>query len=307
MGKIAFVFAGQGAQYSGMGQSLREASPAARAVFDVADTLRPGTSAQCFAAPVEELSITENTQPCLYCVDLAAAKALEEAGVIPDYAAGFSLGEIAALSFAGVFSPEEGFGFVCRRGRAMQKAGEENPGAMAAVLKLSNEQVEQLCAGFEKVWPVNYNCPGQLVCAGEKGQIQAFCQKVEEAGGRAKLLAVSGGFHSPFMESASEELRAMLETVGLQEPRVPVYANFNAEPYTAESARELLVNQVKSPVRWQETVERLCGLGVDNFIECGPGKTLCGLIRKTVKGVTVLNVQDEETLKAAVEAVKAQG
>ena len=168
MGKIAFVFAGQGAQYSGMGQSLREASPAARAVFDVADTLRPGTSAQCFAAPVEELSITENTQPCLYCVDLAAAKALEEAGVIPDYAAGFSLGEIAALSFAGVFSPEEGFGFVCRRGRAMQKAGEENPGAMAAVLKLSNEQVEQLCAGFEKVWPVNYNCPGQLVCAGEK-------------------------------------------------------------------------------------------------------------------------------------------
>ena len=307
MGKIAFVFAGQGAQYSGMGQSLREASPAARAVFDVADTLRPGTSAQCFAAPVEELSITENTQPCLYCVDLAAAKALEEAGVIPDYAAGFSLGEIAALSFAGVFSPEEGFGFVCRRGRAMQKAGEENPGAMAAVLKLSNEQVEQLCAGFEKVWPVNYNCPGQLVCAGEKGQIQAFCQKVEEAGGRAKLLAVSGGVHSPFMESASEELRAVLETVGLQEPRVPVYANFNAEPYTAESARELLVNQVKSPVRWQETVERLCGLGVDTFIECGPGKTLCGLIRKTVKGVTVLNVQDEETLKAAVEAVKAQG
>ena len=307
MGKIAFVFAGQGAQYSGMGQSLREASPAARAVFDVADTLRPGTSAQCFAAPVEELSITENTQPCLYCVDLAAAKALEEAGVIPDYAAGFSLGEIAALSFAGVFSPEEGFGFVCRRGRAMQKAGEENPGAMAAVLKLSNEQVEQLCAGFEKVWPVNYNCPGQLVCAGEKSQIQAFCQKVEEAGGRAKLLAVSGGFHSPFMESASEELRAVLETVGLQEPRVPVYANFNAQPYTQAAARELLVNQVKSPVRWQETVERLCGLGVDTFIECGPGKTLCGLIRKTVKGVTVLNVQDEETLKAAVEAVKAQG
>ena len=307
MGKIAFVFAGQGAQYSGMGQSLCEVSPAAKAVFDAADKLRPGTSEQCFTGTAEELSITKNTQPCLYCVDLAAAKALEEAGVTPDYVAGFSLGEIAALSFAGVFSEEQGFDFVCKRAEAMQKAGEENPGAMAAVLKLKNEQVEELCAGFEKVWPVNYNCPGQLVCAGEKGQIQAFCQKVEEAGGRAKLLAVSGGFHSPFMESASQELRAVLETVGLQEPRVPVYANFNAEPYTAESARELLVNQVKSPVRWQETVERLCGLGVDTFIECGPGKTLCGLIRKTVKGVTVLNVQDEETLKAAVEAVKAQG
>lgn len=182
MGKIAFVFAGQGAQYSGMGQSLCEASPAAQAVFDTADKLRPGTSQQCFTAPAEELSITENTQPCLYCVDLAAAKALEEAGVSPDYVAGFSLGEIAALSFAGVFAPEQGFDFVCRRGKAMQAAGEANPGAMAAVLKLSNQQVEELCAGFEKVWPVNYNCPGQLVCAGEKSQIEEFCKKVEEAG-----------------------------------------------------------------------------------------------------------------------------
>ena len=306
MGKIAFVFAGQGAQYSGMGQSLREASPAARAVFDVADTLRPGTSAQCFAAPVEELSITENTQPCLYCVDLAAAKALEEAGVIPDYAAGFSLGEIAALSFAGVFSEEQGFDFVCKRAEAMQKAGEENPGAMAAVLKLKNEQVEELCAGFEKVWPVNYNCPGQLVCAGEKSQIEAFCGKVAEAGGKAVPLAVSGGFHSPFMESASQTLREVLEPMELSEARVPVYANYTAQPYDG-SAKELLTQQVKNPVRWQETVERLVELGVDTFIECGPGKTLCGLIRKTAKGVKTLNVQDGETLQAALEAVKAQG
>lgn len=306
MGKIAFVFAGQGAQYSGMGQSLCETSPAARAVFDVADKLRPGTSQQCFTAPVEELSITENTQPCLYCVDLAAAKALEEAGVRADVAAGFSLGEIAALSFAGVFTPEQGFDFVCKRGRAMQAAGEANPGAMAAVLKLSNEQVEALCAGFEKVWPVNYNCPGQLVCAGEKSQIEAFCQKVEEAGGRAKMLAVSGGFHSPFMESASQVLAQELAGMELAPSKVPVYANYTARPYDI-AAKELLVNQVKNPVRWQETVERLAQLGVDTFIECGPGKTLCGLIRKTVKGATVLNVQDAETLRAAVEAVKARG
>lgn len=305
MGKIAFVFAGQGAQYSGMGQSLCEMSPAARAVFDVADKLRPGTSQQCFTAPVEELSITENTQPCLYCVDLAAAKALEEAGVRADVAAGFSLGEIAALSFAGVFTPEQGFDFVCKRGRAMQAAGEANPGAMAAVLKLSNEQVEALCAGFEKVWPVNYNCPGQLVCAGEKSQIEAFCQKVEEAGGRAKMLAVSGGFHSPFMESAGEELRTVLAGMELREPRVPVYANLNARPYTQAGAKELLVQQVKNPVRWQETIEALAAQGVDTFLECGPGKTLCGLIRKTVKGAKVFQVEDGETLSAAVEAVKA--
>ena len=306
MGKIAFVFAGQGAQYSGMGQSLCEASPAAKAVFDAADKLRPGTSEQCFTGTAEELSITKNTQPCLYCVDLAAAKALEEAGVTPDYVAGFSLGEIAALSFAGVFSEEQGFDFVCKRAEAMQKAGEENPGAMAAVLKLKNQQVEELCAGFEKVWPVNYNCPGQLVCAGEKSQIEAFCGKVAEAGGKAVPLAVSGGFHSPFMESASQTLCEVLEPMELSTPRVPVYANYTAQPYDG-SAKELLTQQVKNPVRWQETVERLVELGVDTFIECGPGKTLCGLIRKTAKGVKTLNVQDGETLQAALEAVKAQG
>ena len=303
MGKIAFVFAGQGAQYSGMGQSLCEASPAAKAVFDVADKLRPGTSQQCFTGTAEELSITKNTQPCLYCVDLAAAKALEEAGVYPDYVAGFSLGEIAALAYAGVFTEEQGFSFVCKRAQAMQKAGEENPGAMAAVLKLKNEQVEELCAGFEKVWPVNYNCPGQLVCAGEKSQIEEFCQKVGEAGGKAVPLAVSGGFHSPFMESASQTLQEELGAMELSEAKVPVYANFTARPYD-ETAKELLTQQVKNPVRWQETVEALHSLGVDTFIECGPGKTLCGLIRKTVKGVKTLNVQDRESLQAALEALK---
>ena len=303
MGKVAFVFAGQGAQYSGMGQSLCEVSPAAKAVFDQADALRPGTSEQCFTGTAEELSITKNTQPCLYCVDLAAAKALEEAGVTPDYVAGFSLGEIAALSFAGVFTGEQGFDFVCKRAEAMQKAGEENPGAMAAVLKLKNEQVEELCAGFEKVWPVNYNCPGQLVCAGEKSQIEEFCGKVAEAGGKAVPLAVSGGFHSPFMESASQTLKEVLEPMELSEAKVPVYANYTAQPYGG-TAKELVTQQVKNPVRWQETVERLVELGVDTFIECGPGKTLCGLIRKTAKGVKTLNVQDAESLQAALEALK---
>ena len=303
MGKVAFVFAGQGAQYSGMGQSLCEVSPAAKAVFDQADALRPGTSEQCFTGTAEELSITKNTQPCHYCVDLAAAKALEEAGVTPDYVAGFSLGEIAALSFAGVFTGEQGFDFVCKRAEAMQKAGEENPGAMAAVLKLKNEQVEELCAGFEKVWPVNYNCPGQLVCAGEKSQIEEFCGKVAEAGGKAVPLAVSGGFHSPFMESASQTLKEVLEPMELSEAKVPVYANYTAQPYDG-TAKELVAQQVKNPVRWQETVERLVELGVDTFIECGPGKTLCGLIRKTAKGVKTLNVQDAESLQAALEALK---
>lgn len=299
MGKVAFVFSGQGAQYPGMGESLCRESPAAKAVFDLADSARPGTSAQCFAGTAEELAITENTQPCVYCVDLAAAKALEEAGVKPDFAAGFSLGEVAALAYAGVFTPEEGFGFVCRRGEAMQQAAEENPGAMAAVLKLPNETVERLCEGFSKVWPVNYNCPGQLVVAGDPAQVDAFCGKAAEAGGRAKKLAVGGGFHTPFMRGAGEKLKEALSALRLCEPCLPVYSNATAQPYGGDMA-DLLVRQVQSPVRWQETVEALIAAGVDTFFECGPGKTLCGLIRKVSKDVKVFQVQDAETLRAAL-------
>ena len=302
MGKIAFVFSGQGAQYSGMGQSLCEASPAAKFVFELADSLRPGTSSQCFSGTVEELSVTKNTQPCLYCVDLAAAKALEEKGVRADYAAGFSLGEVAAAAFAGIFTDKSGFEFVCRRAEAMQKAAGENPGSMAAVLKLTNEKVEELCGKFTRVWPVNYNCPGQLVVAGESGQLKEFQELVKAEGGRAAPLAVSGGFHSPYMESAASELEGVLANIELDKPRLPVYANFTAKPYS-DNAKELLMSQVKSPVRWQETVEALAAQGVDTFLECGPGKTLCGLIKKTVKTARVFQVQDAETLNAALSEI----
>ena len=302
MKKIAFVFSGQGAQYSGMGKSLYETSPAARQVFDTADEIRPGTSAQCFEGTAEELSVTKNTQPCLYCVDLAAARALEEAGVHADFAAGFSLGEVSALTFAGAFSDRDGFSFVCRRAEAMQKAAEQNPGSMAAVLKLPNETVEELCKSFSRVWPVNYNCPGQLVVAGERAELESFCAKVQEAGGKAVPLAVSGGFHSPLMADAAEQLKSVLESIPVQPPRLPVYGNVTAEPY-GEAIRELLTKQVKNPVRWQETVENLGAQGVDTFIECGPGKTLCGLIKKTLKDVKILRVEDADTLQEAVKAI----
>lgn len=304
MGKIAFVFSGQGAQYPGMGESLCGISPAAKEVFALADSLRPGTSAQCFSGTAEELAVTKNTQPCVYCVDLAAAKALEEAGIRPDFAAGFSLGEVAALTFGGVFTPEAGFDFVCRRAQAMQQAAEDNPGAMAAVLKLSNEKVEALCGEFSQVWPVNYNCPGQLVVAGDPEQLGAFQAKVKEAGGRAAPLAVSGGFHSPLMESAAGKLLEALGEIPLGKPSLPIYANATAQPYEGDMGA-LLVRQVKSPVRWQETIEALAAEGVDTFFECGPGKTLCGLIKKTIKTAKAYQVQDAETLQAALEAFRA--
>lgn len=299
---IAFVFSGQGAQYSGMGKELYEVSPAAKEVFIMADSIRPGTSGQCFTASAEELSVTSNTQPALFCVELAAAKALAEAGIKPDAVAGFSLGEIAAITFAGVMDEKQGFSFVCKRGELMQRAAEENPGAMAAVLKLKNQQVEELCGRFNKVYPVNYNCPGQLVVAGDKDEMESFKAAVGEMGGRAVPLAVSGGFHSPFMDSASAELENILSDMALNSPEIPVYANYTAEKY-GENAKGLIVNQVNHPVRWQEIIEKMASEGVDTFIEVGPGKTLCGLIKKTVKGVKVLNVQDAESLKSTISEV----
>ena len=304
MGKVVFVFSGQGAQYSGMGKSLYRASAAARKVFDTAEAIRPGTVRQCFAGTAEELSITRNTQPCLFCVDLAAAEALREAGVQPDMVAGFSLGEVAAVTFAGLLTAEEGFTLVEKRGEYMQAAAEEADTAMAAVLKLPNETVEALCAEHTQVYPVNYNCPGQLVVAGLKTSMDGFSAAVAADGGRTVPLNVSGGFHSPFMAEAAEQLGEALQTVCVREPEMPVYANCDTQPYTAETAKERLKKQVCSPVLWQQTVEKMIEAGADTFIEVGAGKTLCGLIKKTNRNVKVYNAENAETLAAVLAALR---
>lgn len=306
MGKVAFVFSGQGAQYSGMGKSLCEASAAAKAVFETAEQIRPGTMQQCFEGALEEISITKNTQPCLFCVDLAAAEALREAGVQPDMVAGFSLGEVAAVTFAGIFTQAEGFSLVTKRGEAMQAAAEKVDSAMAAVLKLANEKVEELCRMHPGVFPVNYNCPGQLVVAGLKSSLGDFLSDVAANGGRAVPLNVSGGFHSPFMESASIRLAQVLSGMDVKAPQMPVYANYTAEPYGENDAKLLLEKQVSNPVRWQQTVERMIEAGVDTFVEVGAGKTLCGLIKKTNRAVKVYNVEDADTLAATLAALRAE-
>ena len=297
MGKTVFVFPGQGAQYPGMGKTLYENSPAAKAVFDMAESIRPGTIRQCFEGTKEELSVTINTQPCVFTADLAAAAAVQEKGIRPDFVAGFSLGEIAALAFAGMLSYEDAFRLVCRRAEVMDKAANENKGAMAAVMKLTPEKVEQICSEFEKAYPVNYNSPAQTVVAAAEDEIDGLCARVKEEKGKAVKLAVSGAFHSPFMSSAADALAEYLEGVELKDPEIPVYSNVTAQPYEGEY-KVLVAAQVKSPVKWQKTVENLAQQGADSFIEVGVGKTLTGLIRKIDSELKAVNIETKEGLDA---------
>ena len=305
MGKIAFVFSGQGAQAPGMGKELYECSDAAKAVFELCDGIRPGTSEQCFNGTKEELTVTANTQPDMFAVEVAAARALVEAGIQPDALAGFSLGEISALAFSGAVSLEDGFKLVCRRGELMQEASNAADSAMVAVVKLPPEKVEELAGQFDQVYPVNYNSPAQTVCAGLSSSMDGFKAAVKAAGGRALPLKVSGAFHSTFMSSAAKGLAEVLAPMEFGTPSCPLYSNVTAQPYEDGQFKDLLSRQVENPVRWQTIVENMIAAGVDTFIEVGPGKTLAGLIGKINSDVCALNVEDAESLKHTIEEVKA--
>lgn len=304
MGKVAFVFPGQGAQYSGMGRDLCENVSAASEIFALADTLRPGTSAQCFTASDDELKETNNAQPCIMAVELAAAAAVIKAGIVPDMVAGFSLGELSALAFSKTLDLEEGFRLVCLRGELMQADAEKFDSGMAAVLKLDSETVEKLCSGYEHVYPVNYNCPGQISVSGLKTELDDFVKSVKAAGGRAIPLKVKGGFHSPFMADASRKFGEALQNSDFHKPTLTVYSDYTGKPY-GDDAAVLLERQICSPVRWQDIITDMIRNGVDTFIEVGPGKTLCGLIAKTDSTVRTFNIEDCESLERTVREVSA--
>ncbi len=291
MGKIAFVYSGQGDQYPGMGKELYDNYESAAAVFRMCDAIRPGTSAMCFEGGEEQLKMTENTQPCLFAVELAATAVLREKGIMPDAAAGFSLGEVAAATAAGVFDDETGFRLVCRRGQLMQQAAERYETSMAAVVRLSADKVRELCAGAEEVYPVNFNCPGQITVSGLKSSMPGFMDSVKQAGGRAIPLKVGGAFHSPFMKQAAQSFADELKAAKIHKSSIPLYSNMTAEPY-GDNAAELLSKQICSPVLWEQSVRNMIAAGVDTFIEIGPGKTLINMIKKTDAQVKTYSVSE---------------
>ena len=197
----------------------------------------------------------------------------------PEAVAGFSLGEIPALAFAGAYDGMTGFRLACARGASMARAGKNVNASMAAIVKLPDETVERLCAAYDHVWPVNYNCDGQIAVSGDRDELERLYADVAAAGGRSMPLNVSGGFHSPYMDPASAEFGAILADTALQKPALPAYANRTAEPY-GENVRELLTQQINHPVRWKETLRHLNEQGFDTFVECGAGMVLCKLVRK---------------------------
>jgi [acyl-carrier-protein] S-malonyltransferase len=267
------------------------------------DKIREGTSAQCFNGTSEELSITINTQPCIFSVNLAVAYVLKEAGISPDAIAGFSLGEISALEFSGVLNFNDAASLVCKRAEFMQAAAKEESAKMAAILKLSNEEVRNLSEKCNKVFPVNYNCPGQIVIAGEESELESFYSDVKEKGGRVIPLAVSGGFHSPFMKKAGLNMKEEIEKYNFKRPDIKLYSNYTGEVY-GENMKELIVKQIYNPVLWQKIIENMIEDGIDTFIEVGPGKVLSGFIKKISSEVNIYNVCDKESLEATLNGLR---
>ena len=291
MGKIAFVFSGQGDQFPGMGKDLYEKYPAAQKIYNLCDEIRPGTSAQCFHGTEEELKETRNTQPCLFAMELAAANILIEKGIVPDVVAGFSLGEVVAATVSGIFDNKTGFRLVCKRGELMQSEAEKFDTSMAAVVKLTPEQVQKVCAKYSDVYPVNFNCPGQITVSGLTSQMTDFFVDVKAAGGRAIPLKVKGAFHSPFMKAAAESFVEELKKADIRERTITLYSNMTAEAYD-DHIVDLLSLQICSPVQWERLIRNMVSDGVDTFIEIGPGKTLTNMTKKISADVKAVNIME---------------
>lgn len=303
MKPTAFLFPGQGSQSVGMGKELFENFSVARQVFEEAnDALCFSIQKVCFEGPGETLKLTENTQPAILTTSIAALRVLQsEKGVIPQFAAGHSLGEYSALVASEALAFSDAVRIVRLRGRFMQEAVPVGEGGMAAVLGMEPGEVETLCeevAEGEVLTPANYNCPGQIVISGHLKAVERAVDWVNRKGKRAMLLPVSAPFHSPLMKGAGERLEKELEGVSVKELKIPVVTNVEAEINDSkERVKSLLIAQVSSPVRWETSMKRMASEGVARVVEIGPGKVLSGLMRRIDSSIETGNIEDLSSLR----------
>ncbi len=309
--KTAFMFSGQGAQYKGMGKELCENFKCAEEIFDRADNALGFSIKEICFDDEEKLNKTEFTQPAILTMSTAALKVLEEHGIKADYSAGLSLGEYSAYVCSGAFDFDETVSVVRKRGRFMTEAVPEGVGAMYAILGLDRKTVEDTCEEYKQcgfVSPANYNAPGQIVIAGEAEVAEKTAAALKEKGAKMTVkLNVSGPFHTALLKPASDRLAVELEKMNISDMQMPVITNVTGT--VVENKADIipiLIKQVMSPVKWEDTINYLASQGVDTFIEVGPGKTLSSFVKRTVKGVKIYNVEDmkslEKTLKGLEEA-----
>ncbi|MDK2807776.1 MAG: [acyl-carrier-protein] S-malonyltransferase [Clostridiales bacterium] len=306
MSKIAFLYPGQGAQRAGMGKDFYEADGEARALYEEASKLLGmDIAALCFEEN-EQLHQTEYTQPAMVTTCLAMTKVIRKLGITPFVCAGLSLGEYAAISAAGGLEETDAVCLVRKRGRLMEEAVPDGKGAMAAVLALDTSVIEGVLENIEGVTIANYNCPGQIVITGETNAVLTASEALKAAGAKRVLpLKVSGPFHSPLLEKAGEGLRLELEKVTFSPLLVPYVTNVTAEAIVdVTETKDLLVKQVASSVKWQQSVETMLSMGVDTFLEIGPGKTLAGFLKKIAKDAIVYNIETYEDAKKIAEILK---
>lgn len=306
MSKIAFIYPGQGAQVCGMGQDFYEQTEIGKQVFDLATEILGFSVPELCFTKNDRLDITEYTQAAMVTTSIAMTKVLEEKGVKPDVAAGLSLGEYCALYAAGAMTEKDAIATVRQRGILMQEAVPVGQGAMAAILAMDAFAIEEVISGIDGVQIANYNCPGQIVISGKKEAVETACEKLKEAGAkRAIMLNVSGPFHSRMLTGAGEKLGEVLEQVEIHPLSIPYVANVTAEYMTdAADVKPLLMKQVSSSVRWEQSVRAMLADGVDTFIEIGPGKTLAGFMKKIDRTVKVLNIEKLEDVDKVVEEVR---